>query len=60
LMFVSAISVLIYVLSIYFLILPYDGRCYPPNTMFLALRCFFGIVDVSDGTASPALLSGGG
>jgi hypothetical protein len=51
--------VIIYVLSIY-LIVPYGRSCYPANTVFLALSCFFGIVDLSDGTAASALLSGGG
>src|SRR5262245_41804323 len=31
----------------------------PTNTIFLALPCLIGIMDLSDGTATPAILSGG-
>src|SRR5262249_58769478 len=31
----------------------------PTNTVFLALPCFVGIMDFSDGTATSAILSGG-
>src|SRR5262245_7891600 len=54
-------SVLIYVSYDLSMLLPfvYAPPSNPTNTIFLALPCFIGIMDVSDGTATPAILSSG-
>src|SRR4029077_8615456 len=59
-MFRSAMFVLIYVLSIFFVsIVRYDFAWDPANTMFVALRCFCGMMELRSGTTTPAILSGG-
>src|SRR5215831_4562925 len=43
----------------FLLLFVYPSAWNPTNTVFLALPCFVGIMELSDGTATSAILSGG-